>query len=118
MFQISNHQFQAFQEASRKNFEARAAEYLKGSYPDARFTSDEDVLARFVSAAIDKAAEYDIRREVDVIRFLQVFIAIGGNFEMLPDFSWIVDYLREPIRAELRIDYICERLRFGTGESR
>jgi hypothetical protein len=118
MLQISNSQFQAIQKEPGKRFEARAAGYLRHTYPDARFTSDEHVLARFISAAVDKAKVYDIRREIDVIRFFHVIVGIGGNPEVLPDFAWVVDYLREPIRAELRLDYIFERLRFESRESR
>ena len=117
MLQISKLQFQAFKKNSRDRFEVRAAEYLKRSYPHERFTSDKPILARFIRAAIDMAAGYNITREVDVIRFFHLFVAVGGNFEVLPDYAWMIDYLREPIRAELRLDFICDRLRFGTGKS-
>jgi hypothetical protein len=113
MLVIRNEQMKRLSYAQQEEFKTRAFEYLRQFHRDSRFVRDQEVLMGFVEDGIEKARAYDIVREVDAIRFLEIMMGLGKEFEFSEDWRWVVDYLREPKPAEERLDLVCERIRFG-----
>ncbi|MFN0104262.1 MAG: hypothetical protein ACKV2U_19525 [Bryobacteraceae bacterium] len=100
--------------ASRDRFNKTAAAYLREHYSGHLVTKSDSALAAFVDQGVDHATTFDITREVDVIRFLEVLLAIGANFESSAQYSWVADYLREGMRPEARLEIVMKRLHFGS----
>lgn len=108
-------QYRNLEQHALNDFKARAEKYLRHAHPDAPFLASQGAVLLFIEEAANKAREYNIVREVDIVRFIDVLVAVGTDFELNHRYAWIADYLREPVRAEFRIDCACERLRFGNG---
>lgn|SRR5450759_2445638 len=109
---IRSKQLETMAKFSRQRFDDTAAEYLRTNHPDEPISKDDSQLARFIKQGVDKGASYAITREVDVIRFLEVLLVTGMDFEASASLRWVADYLREPVRAEHRLDNVIERLHF------
>jgi hypothetical protein len=110
---IRSEQMKEMAEVSRERFDKNTAAYFRKHYPEEPVTKDDSKLAGFINHGVDKAASFGIAREVDVIRFLEVLLVTGVEFETSAGTSWVSDYLRENIRAEARLDNVIKRLHFG-----
>jgi hypothetical protein len=102
----------ALEQAAHKRFTDEAAAYLRARHVGNPITKDAGFL-RFIDEGAQRAANFGIMRQVDVIRFLEVQLVTGANFESSKQYAWVADYLREEMDAEKRLDIVMERLRFG-----
>ena len=110
MLKIRPEQMKALSDALREAFEARALEYLRTSHPDSSAIQDEAALRDLICPGIERAEYYDITREIDVIRFLELLVTLGQDFDASQQFS---DCLHRQAPAEERLDEIIEQIRFG-----
>jgi hypothetical protein len=113
--QIRYDQMKALLSASRARFNRTAAVYLRTQHAGHPVIQNDSSVAEFVDQGVKQAAKFGITREVDVIRFLEVLLAIGEDFESSVCYIWVADYLREDMRAEARLDAVIMRLHFGIG---
>jgi hypothetical protein len=111
---IRSDQMETMEDVSRRRFDEMAAAYLRKHHAEEPVTKDEPELRGFIKQGVDKAATFRITREVDVIRFLEVLLITGMEFETSTESSWVAEYLREDIRAEARLDNVIKRLHFDT----
>lgn len=111
-------QMKVFAQASWKRFDENAAAYLRAHYGKNTVTQDAAVLSAFIDQGVRRAAVFGISREVDVIRFLEVLLVTGTDFENSARYRWVADYLREDMRAEARLDLVIQRLHFDVARTR
>lgn len=111
---IRSDQMKTMGGVSRRRFDETAAVYLREHHSEEPVTKNDSALDRFIKQGVDKAAAFRITREVDVIRFLEVLLVTGMQFETSAEYSWVADYLREDIRAEARLDNVIKRLHFDS----
>ena len=88
VLQIRDEQNAALLEASRKSFEVRTQAYLRANW--SRQTKDvpDDTLREFIRNCRSRAESYNIEREVDVVRYIEVCVTLGEDFDKSPDFPW------------------------------
>ncbi len=104
VLQIRDEQNAALLVASRKSFEERTLVYLRTNW--GRQTKDvpDDELREFIRGCRARAESYNITREVDAVRFIEVCVVLGEDFEKSPDFPWARTILRDPQRdGEMKV---------------
>ena len=112
---IRPEQVQSLSQAQRRDFEDRACNYFRKWYPRNPQVCECKNLRSLVQAGTEKAAGYYITREIDVVRFLELQLVLGTDFDMATTYSKIL--LRD-IAPEERLDEIVERARFGDPTTR
>ncbi|APR74747.1 Hypothetical protein A7982_00093 [Minicystis rosea] len=77
MFRIHEHQIQHFARKMRADFEGRMCGYLKDAYGDWLDGMEDDAIAVWVSAAVDKAIRYGVKTEPEIAS-LMLFLLVAG----------------------------------------
>ncbi len=86
MIQIRPEQQAAFSADAQRNFEARAAAFLRGEFPE-RWASDPEVAA-FVRESQRKAAPYGLTTEQAVVAVACVRARVGDDWTAAP-WDWL-----------------------------
>jgi hypothetical protein len=110
---VRSAQVKALAQESRIRFAKNATAYIRAAYTEQALGQNAPELAGFIDQGIQMATAFGITSEVDVIRFLEVLLVTGADFEDSAEYNWVADYLREDIRPEARLDNVVQRLHFG-----
>jgi hypothetical protein len=108
----------AFSQAQKESFEVRAFAYLRQWHATDLKPLDDAALNAFIRRGIIKARGYGITREIDVLRFLEIMVTLGPDFDTSPQLGWTKECLLQPLHAEERLDLICQRYYFEGGNRR
>jgi hypothetical protein len=104
----------ALNQAQFEDYRERSIKHLRESFPEVTAPATDDQLRQFVADGVRSAARFNIRREVDVTRFLHLLLAVTPQFEHDPKSKWMLQYLNDAsLDAEQRLDLITERLAFA-----
>ncbi len=91
MIAIRPEQSSAFDAYMRENFITRMAGHLRRSFPRQCDGVSEAELRARIGRAMDRAAVYEIRKERDIARFLDVGMIFGENFDT--EMPWAAERL-------------------------
>jgi hypothetical protein len=94
----------AFDAYMRENFISRMAEHLRRCFPGECAARSEEDLRTGVGNAMDRAASYGIRTELDVARFLDVGMVYGERFD--EDCEWAHSHLKSEKDAAVRMKLV------------
>lgn len=106
---IRPEQVAALSRTQLRDFEERARDYLRKSHSGNPKVHDLDALMAAIRDGVERAARYEMSREIDVIRFLEFQLTLGRDFDLDSKFS---ECLCLDISAEERLDHLVERIRF------
>jgi hypothetical protein len=91
---ITDDQMQILRADRRTRFEDRVAEHVKNAYPDVTFELDDQEIRSRVHAAVERAAAYGLRSEVDVVTYVDLSFDLGDGFES--HVAWAAEIFDEP----------------------
>jgi len=99
-------------------FVDRAAEHLRAEYQEPlQDIPDKDLLS-IIHTGIEKAGNYGITYEKDVLQFLEHTISLGADFDCNPELSGIQEILSESIDGTMKIILVNEYIQSQTMENR
>lgn len=104
---IRKEQKKLFSQYMRDSFVSRMVIHLRKIFPDKTKELDDKSLTEIIQKGISNAAKYEIRRECDVERYLNLMFALSFDFDIKT--AWATNILRKNLRGEYRMDllYIC-----------
>jgi hypothetical protein len=105
--QIRESQITQLQRIRQGAFEVRADEYLQRHWRG----TDDSAFRPLLNAYVEDGFSYGFINEDDLIRFLDLRMALGEKWNS-PPFAWVHDYLKEWSSPSVRIGHVIERLRF------
>ena len=109
MLQIRPEQMAAFSAVMRKRFEQRMVAYLRTAFAEQTGDMPDPALVALIRKGIARARRYDIRRECDVQRYLDLMLMLHPDFDRARDCAWAGDVIKaEDMSAEARLDKILE----------
>jgi hypothetical protein len=112
MLVIRNDQMDIFSIPQRQLFESRVLVHVRGKYPasvEANRTDDE--LIRLVQRGIQKASGYGIRKQQEIIRFIELMFEIDPGFDDLETMRWARAILDEPnLSGQAKICLISQQI--------
>lgn len=111
MFRISPDAISSFAALAQKSFEARMVRYLAEFFPDHSAKLGGRQLRELIRRGIANADKYEIRRECDVAKFIDLMMVLGSEFDKHPDTAWVRPHLLDPTAtAELRLERVFRQL--------
>ncbi len=90
---IRDEQKDAFQAADCGRFQEACIGHLRETYPDETEGKSNGEMENLVHDGVGGAARYGIRRESDVLRFIEVRLALGDEFETEEGGEWAAEIL-------------------------
>ncbi len=100
MLVIRPEQMEAFEQAALRNFEQRAAEHLRETFPKhARFLGEGGV-RDVVRHGLEKARGYGFSSERGFLLYLELMLLVGGGFDEDPQLPWAAQVLSSQSSAE------------------
>lgn len=81
-------QLHALRDAALAGFERRAAAHLNKFFPEQCAAAGDDGVLELIREGVERAASYGLRRERDVIRFLNHMYVLGRYFDVHPKYPW------------------------------
>jgi hypothetical protein len=109
MISIRPEQMSALDASVRERFIGRMVEHLRRCFPERCAASSDADMRQRISRAMDRAAQYEIRRERDLGRFLDVGMIFGETFDT--DCPWATAVLGQPIDPSARMKILFEDAR-------
>lgn len=95
MLIIRNEQMEALSEYMVEYFVDEALLHLRTSFSEqTKDVTDADLRA-MIHTGIDNAGAYDITIEEDVMRYLELMITYGADFDTNPDTAWAEEILNK-----------------------
>ncbi|QSQ23750.1 hypothetical protein JY651_01820 [Pyxidicoccus parkwayensis] len=108
MLRIRREQLDALGLARREAFIDRLAEKLRRHWASECEGLDAPALRERIGDAIDRAAKYELRAEVDVARYLNITFALGPRFDEDPRYPWARAILEEEaFTPAKKVDRLC-----------
>ncbi len=100
MFTIRKEQMDQFRDERMGQSRARIMARLRQRLPDmvARYQPEE--LKQLCDRGFYKAAQYEIRIEANVYRFIAAMLFFGEDFDVNPELTWTKDVLPDPLMEE------------------
>jgi Domain of unknown function (DUF4123) len=89
VWQVRQEQLQALGEASRKDFEDRMVRHAAKAFPEESRTLGEDGVRGLIRHGAARAAVYQLNREADICRFIELMFALGRDFDQTPKLPWV-----------------------------
>ena len=77
MLTIRQESMDAFSRYARSSFEARAVEHLAQRFAEWGGPANRERLQAFVQRASQQASAFNITRQIDVIRYLELLLLLG-----------------------------------------
>jgi|SRR5580698_618850 hypothetical protein len=115
MLTIRRQQFEALEQASRRNFRDRATAHIAAEYPEYFSEAGEEGTRRLVLAGIEKAAAHGITTEGAVLVFIELMVEVGTDFGRSPDRNWVYKILAHPtLPGNCKVDAVQKRIRSRT----
>jgi len=104
---IRKEQQEVFSQYMRDSFINRMAIHLRKTFPDKTKELDDKSLKKIIENGISNAAKYEIRRECDVERYLNLMFALSFDFDTNKNTNWAGRIINlKDLRPELRMDFI------------
>ena len=95
MLKIRSEQHQALREAYRELYVDRTSVYFRRNWAEECEKLDDDQLREMICDARDRAETYDIDLEADVVRFTEVWLMLGADFDRSADYPWAAAVLSD-----------------------
>jgi hypothetical protein len=116
MLVIRNEQMDVLSEYMVEQFVNDALLHLRTTFPEQIKDMPVADLRSMIYTGIKNAGEYNITMEEDVLRYLELMITYGADFDMNPDTSWAEEILnKEDARGTEKIQlmdkYIASNLK-------
>jgi len=101
---------QLFADEAMNKFICRVFDHVTEVFPDeCRKLGDKDVL-RQISDGIRRAAEYDIKIEYYVVRFIDLMFILCEDYDTNDRFPWANQILTDSEKSSTeKVDHLCER---------
>ena len=117
MMKIRREQMNEFSGYMRESFTRRMMEHLRGEFPDRTSGLDDTPLRTIIEKGISNASRYEISRECDVERFLDLMFILSFDFDTNRASAWAGGVLRlYALSPEERLDLIFDRIWGEKGE--
>ena len=108
---IRRNQMNQFSQYMLKSFEDRTYQHLEELVPGKVRKLGEEGIRKQIRAGIDRADEYDIVREADVAKFIDLKFVIHQEFDTHPELPWVQEILNDgSLDGEQKIAKIHEEL--------
>ncbi|MGY2440936.1 hypothetical protein [Pseudomonas sp. SDO52101_S400] len=115
MMIIRNAQLACFADDRRHRFVVKMCGLLRECHASERVTVDDEVLCQHVEATLDRASAYGLNSERDCLRFLNLAVVCGWDFDLQPEHGWMRDLLADTAvstpgdRLERLLEEYCHR---------
>ena len=86
----------AFSASMREGFEERLVEHVERAWPEEIWNVPEPVVRQRLHRTVDRALAYNVKRERDVVIFVDLTYEHGESFELVPGFAWARRILEDP----------------------
>ena len=104
MLVIRQQQMAAFSQYMRINFIQRMITHLRQSFPEKTVSSDDQQLREIIEQGIIISEKYDITKECDVGRYLDLMFLLSFDFDRQVD--WARSILRKKWVASVKLDVL------------
>jgi hypothetical protein len=95
----------------REQFIQKTLAQLHEVFPEACERQEPTALRALIESGIEKAAQYQIAGEREVMLFVDLMMELGPDFPQQPKHKWIENTLRNPqFNERQKIDVIYQRL--------
>jgi len=99
-----------FGEIARQKFEGRAAEHCGRIFADDCRKLGEEALRARIARAVEEADRFGIRKERDVIRYIDLTFVLSEDFAASRSFPWAAKILKdEDLGGTTKMDRLCAR---------
>jgi hypothetical protein len=103
-------QMEQFGTGALQSFHQRVAAHLREFFPNLVRDADDARIERLVRRAMQRAAAYDIQGELDIVRFIDLCLVLGVNFDFSEAHGWAEQLLRSPgLPAAARLRLVLDR---------
>jgi len=112
MLTIREEQLKALGDGGRAEFAREMAPRLRGFFPGALDGCSEELLLEKIGEALDRAADLELERRMDVAHYLNLCVAAGWKLEGNPKFVeiWRALEPRAGVTAGERVAEACGRM--------
>jgi len=108
MLNISKEQMKAFAEIEAKKFLDRALLHLARCFPRENKIAGETELRKLVEYAMQRSAAYGVVVERDVLKYLDMMLVFGCDYDVDKRFPWAGEILRTRNSPEVKIAVLTE----------
>lgn len=98
MLTIRKEQIAVWQSAISEDFIDRACGYFRRRWTGKCSEMSDRQLDAMIRAARDRAESYGIEVQRDVVRFMEVWLFLGADFDRSPDHPWAARILEDEER--------------------
>lgn len=95
LLKIRREQQEALREAYRELYVDRTCDYFRRNWSEECETLEDDQLREMICNARDRGETYGINIEADVVRFTEVWLLLGEDFDRSPEYPWAADVLAD-----------------------
>lgn len=107
---IRKSQMEALSRSVRKRFEDRVVAHLHECFPDDCLAMGEQAVREMVQAGIARAEGYGLSAEYDVVRYVDLMVVRGRDFDTSPRTPWAAPILRDPdLHPTTKMDRLYEQ---------
>jgi hypothetical protein len=93
LFVLRNAQVEAFRASLMSDFERRAMDDLRSSFPDKLAGSSDDDIRTLIRSGLEKARSYEVVNEADITRYFEYMVEYGVDFDIAPTSAWAAPIL-------------------------
>lgn len=118
MLQLSIKQKKSFNEVGQTTFKQKCFKHIKSIWTEEFIDHGEREVHASIEKAIEKSKVYGIKKESDILRYLDLMYAISFNFDQGREFEWIPEILTKLAwDPTVRLDLILQKYkRFLKGQ--
>ncbi len=110
MLTIRKEQMDQMGDEAMKTFVSRVSDHLSEIFPDECLELGDEVVGRRITDGIERAADYGIDIEYDVVRFINLMFILCEDYDTSDRFPWARKILSKPDENPTdRVDRLCER---------
>lgn len=100
-----------FGKVARQKFEDRATEHCRRVFKDDCEKLGDETLRSRIAVGTDAAGTYGIRKERDVIRYVDLMFILSEDFDKNPSFPWAAKILKdEALGGTTKMDRLWDRV--------
>jgi hypothetical protein len=88
MLEIRQEQYEALNENAREQFFRRVIQYLRTEWKSQCEDMDQSQLETMVREQTETAESYGIEIEADVVKYLEIALQLGEDFDTSEQFPW------------------------------
>ena len=92
---IRREQFQALDQASSEEFEARVIKFMKNAFPAPCKALGDQGIRELIRYGTRTAASYGFTRENDQYQFIELIFLLGRKFDQNPNLPWVQNILND-----------------------